>query len=221
MFKKNQFNKLNNKYISHAYTGMMGIFMNYCHKQLEKIEFPENISKVLEIGAGNVPHLKYLNHKFDEYHIIETSDFAINEYSNNPKIKIQKYDGKNIPYSNETFDRIIISHCLEHIPFPENFLFEMMDKLKKGGILSISLPADPGLLFRIGRLYLKLFSIKKKYQITKEEFDYMNATEHINSIFTLRSLIKFHFKGKIKEFYLPFKVKLIDLNLFYNVHIWK
>ena len=143
----------------------------------------------------------------------ETSDFAINEYSNNPKIKIQKYDGKNIPYSNETFDRIIISHCLEHIPFPENFLFEMMDKLKKGGILSISLPADPGLLFRIGRLYLKLFSIKKKYQITKEEFDYMNATEHINSIFTLRSLIKFHFKGKIKEFYLPFKVKLIDLNL--------
>ena len=101
MFKKKQFNKLNNKYISHAYTGMMGIFMNYCHKQLEKIEFPENISKVLEIGAGNVPHLKYLNHKFDEYHIIETSDFAINEYSNNPKIKIQKYDGKNIPYSNE------------------------------------------------------------------------------------------------------------------------
>jgi hypothetical protein len=28
----------------------------------------------------------------------------------------------------------------------------MMKKLKKGGILSISLPTDPGLLFRIGRL---------------------------------------------------------------------
>ena len=97
----------------------------------------------------------------------------------------------------------------------------MVSKLKQGGILSISLPADPGLLFRLGRLYLKLFSIKKNYQITKEEFDYMNATEHINSIFTLRSLIKFHFKGNIKEFYLPFKIKLIDLNLFYNVHIIK
>ena len=59
------------------------------------------------------------------------------------------------------------------------------------------------------------------YQITKEEFDYMNATEHINSIFALKSLIKFHYKNKIKEFYSPFKIKLIDLNLFYNVHITK
>jgi len=49
----------------------------------------------------------------------------------------------------------------------------------------------------------------------------MNATEHINSIFALKSLIKFHYKNKIKEFYLPFKIKLIDLNLFYNVHIIK
>ena len=58
-------------------------------------------------------------------------------------------------------------------------------------------------------------------QINKEEFDYMNATEHINSIFALKSIIKFHYKNKIKEFYLPFKIKLIDLNLFYNVHITK
>ena len=97
----------------------------------------------------------------------------------------------------------------------------MMSKLKKGGMLSISLPTDPGLLFRLGRLYLKLFSIKKKYKIDSEEFDYMNATEHINSIFALRSLIKYHFKGSIKEFYLPFRIKSIDLNLFYNVHIIK
>ena len=108
-------------------------------------------------------------------------------------------------YPNETFDRIIISHCLEHIPFPEKFLFEMMNKLKHGGVLSISLPADPGLL-RLGRLYLKIFSIKKNYQITKEEFDYMNATEHINSIFALKSIIQFHYKDKIKEFYLLMKL---------------
>ena len=78
MFQKNQLQKLDNKYNSHAYTGLMGIFMKYCHKQLEKIEFPENISKVLEIGAGSAPHINYVKHNFDEYHIIETSDFAIN-----------------------------------------------------------------------------------------------------------------------------------------------
>ena len=221
MFKKEKFNNLNIKYRSHAYTGLMGFFMNYCHRQLENIKFPKKIPMVLEIGAGDSPHIKYLKHDYDEYHIIETSDYALEKDEKNKKIIKSKYDGEKIPYPNETFDRIIISHCLEHIPFPEKFLFEMMDKLKNGGILSISLPTDPGLLFRVGRLYLKLFSIKKKYQITKEEFDYMNATEHVNSIFALKSLIKFHFKGKIKESYLPFKVKIIDLNLFYNVHIIK
>ncbi len=221
MFKKENFKKLDNKYKSHAYEGLMGFFMKICLKNLEKYNFPKNISKVLEIGAGDAPHIEYIKHSFDEYHILETSDYAVGQNFDNSKIKISKYDGKKIPYPNETFDRIIISHCLEHIPFPEKFLFEMMSKLKQGGILSISLPTDPGLLFRLGRLYLKFFSIKKNYQITKEEFDYMNATEHINSIFALKSIIKFHYKNKIKEFYLPFKIHLIDINLFYNVHITK
>ena len=42
MFQNNQLKKLDNKYNSHAYTGLMGIFMRYCHEQLEKIEFPKN-----------------------------------------------------------------------------------------------------------------------------------------------------------------------------------
>ena len=97
----------------------------------------------------------------------------------------------------------------------------MMSKLKKGGILSISLPTDPGLLFRLGRFYLKIFSIKKKYKISKEKFDYMNATEHVNSIFNLISIIRFNYRNSIKEYFYPFRIKIVDINLFYNVHIYK
>ena len=158
---------------------------------------------------------KQLNKLID---VVMVSDLSDSQHIEK-ELMLVKFTEDSFP--KETFERIIISHCLEHIPFPEKFLFEMMSKLKPGGILSISLPTDPGLLFRLGRLYLKIFSIKKNYQITKEEFDYMNATEHINSIFALKSLINFHYKNKIKEFYLPFKIKLIDLNLFYNVHITK
>ena len=221
MFKKEKFNNLNTSYKNHAYTGLMGFFMNYCHKQLEKIDLPEKMPIVLEIGAGDSPHIKYLKHDYDEYHIIETSDYALENYSENPKIIKKKYDGKLIPYPDEKFDRIIISHCLEHIPFPESFLIQMMNKLKKGGVLSISLPTDPGLLFRLGRGYLKLFSLKKNYKISKEEFDYMNATEHVNSIFGLYSIIKYNYGSSLKESFLPFGVRSFDLNLFYNVHIKK
>ena len=44
---------------------------------------------------------------------------------------------------------------------PEEFIFEAMSKLKKGGVLSIALPTDPGLLWRLGRLYSKFFNIIK------------------------------------------------------------
>jgi hypothetical protein len=49
----------------------------------------------------------------------------------------------------------------------------------------------------------------------------MNATEHVNSIFGLSSIIKYNYGDCLKEYYLPFKIKLFDLNLFYNVHITK
>ena len=78
-----------------------------------------------------------------------------------PKSFYQNYDGKKIPFENYFFDRIIISHCLEYIYYPEEFLEEVMSKLRQGGVLSISLPTDPGFLFRLGRLYMRFFSIKK------------------------------------------------------------
>tara|TARA_A100000164_G_scaffold340581_1_gene336620 strand:+ start:441 stop:1112 length:672 start_codon:yes stop_codon:yes gene_type:complete len=221
MFKKKIFNDLTSRYNNHSYSGLMGFFMNHCHKQLEKFEFPNKISKVLEIGAGNSPHYKFIKHDYEEYHIVDTSKVILENYKDNPKVIVKNYDGKNLPYENECFDRIIISHCLEHINDPEKFLFETMNKLKMGGILSISLPTDPGLLFRLGRLYLKIFSIKKSYKISKEQFDYMNATEHVNSIFGLYSIIKYNYGNNLKDFFLPFRIRSFDLNLFYNVHITK
>ena len=98
----------------------------------------------------------------------------------------------------------------------------MMTKLKKNGILSIALPTDPGLLWRFGRFFLKLFTVKKKLKISNLEYDYMIASEHINSIFNLISIIRYNYKNNIvSEKYIPFKVKMLDINLFYNVTLKK
>ena len=221
MFRKEKFKNLTSKYGQHLYTGIQGYLMNLCHKQLENFNFPKNISKVLEIGAGNKPHYEFLKHNYDEYHIAETSTEEIENFNRNSKVFVKSYDGKKLPYEDGYFDRIIISHCLEHIYYPEEFLQEMMSKLKVGGILSISLPTDPGLLFRLGRMYMKFFSIKKTYKISPREYDYMNATEHVNSIFNLYSIINHNYPNFAKETYLPFRIKSFDLNLFYNVHLIK
>ena len=223
MYKKEIFRDLDKKYNSHLYSGLLGYLKNYCHKKLEIFKKKNNYDKILEVGAGSAPHLKYLTHSYNEYHIAETSDYASDFFKQNlnNKIKFTKYDGKKLPYDNEYFDRIIISHCLEHILSPEEFIFEMMSKLKKGGVLSISLPTDPGVAWRLGRMFIRLFSIKKTYNISGEEYEYINATEHVNSIFNLISIIRYHFKGTIDERFYPFLIKSPDLNLFYNVQIYK
>ena len=221
MYKKDAFKKLDARYNTHLYTGLLGYAMRYSHRQLEKFNGMKKYSKVLEIGAGSAPHIDYLKHDYDEYFIAETSSSALEFYKGMKNIKAYSYDGVNLPFDDNFFDRIIISQCLEHVNEPEKFLFEMMSKLKKGGVLSISLPTDPGLLWRLGRLFIKYFIVNRTYNISKEEYEYINATEHINSIFTLINLIRYNFKNQIEEYCLPFRIKLLDVNLFYIVHITK
>lgn len=212
--------KLEERYLSEFYSGFSGFLFKHSHKDLEKKLPRSKFSKVLEIGSGPHPQIIYIKHEFDEYNVIETSDFAINQLKKFKNIKTYKYDGSNIPFDNNYFDRIIIAHTLEHIDDFENFVFQMMNKLKLNGLLSISLPTDPGLLWRIARFFKKkLFS--KKNKITSIEYDYIMANEHINSSFTIRDILRYHYHKTMKESYLPFRIKNLDINLFYNIQIIK
>ena len=60
MYKKDEFKKLDAKYSTHLYTGLLGFAMRYCHRQLENFNKKKKYSKVLEIGAGSVPPLRLL-----------------------------------------------------------------------------------------------------------------------------------------------------------------
>ena len=197
--------------------------MKFSLTKLESILPKENYNKVLEIGPGPHPHVQYINHDFKKYYILERKIIAINQYKklkyNN--IIIKTYKSSKIPFKNNFFDRIIMSHVLEHIISPEEFIFEVMSKLKKGGVLSIALPTDPGLFWRSGRMFSKVFSIKNTLKISPEKYDYINAKDHVNSIYCLYSIIKYLYRKKLIEQYLPFRIKFFDLNLFYNVHIIK
>ncbi len=229
MYKKKQFLKVSKKYSSYQDEGTVGAMMQLCHKKLDENNYIAKLNKnstILEIGAGTSPHIKYLMHDFKKYIFLENSKFAINflkkKFYNEKKINFKIYGGKIIPFKDQYFDRIIISHVLEHISNPELFLEEMMKKLKKNGILSIALPTDPGVLWRFGRFFLKLFQVKRKLNISNLEYDYMIASEHVNSIFNLFSIIRYKYKKNIvKEQYLPFKLRILDCNLFYNVTLKK
>ena len=190
--KKISLNKINKIYSAHLYKGLNGLLMRHCHSQLEKTLPYRDYKKILEIGAGSEPHYKYIKNKECDYIILEKNY----DKKTLKKFKHKIYKGKKIPFKNNTFDRIIISHTLEHIPEPEKFINEMMSKLKKGAILSISLPTDPGLLWRIGRLFNKIFTIKKEFKFSKIVKTFIQKFENVPTCLNF-----FHFCSKIISFW--------------------
>jgi SAM-dependent methyltransferase len=49
-------------------------------------------------------------------------------------------DALNLPFDDDTFDRIIISEVMEHIPDDKGVLAEMVRVLKPGGLLAVTVP---------------------------------------------------------------------------------
>ena len=211
----------NENYQEYLYSGILGFLFRYQHKKLTP-DYLRNKEKVLEIGPSFEPHIKFTKLNFKEYHCLEINDSPeLKKYyqENFPKVYLKNYDGKTIDFPDNTFDRIIISHTLEHIPEFENFIIEMLRVLKKGSVISVALPCDNGFLWRLGRYILKKTYHKKK-GISEIDYDYFMAKEHVNTIFQLLSVLKkkFFITG---ELFLPFGLKIIDLNLIHICHISK
>ena len=96
-----------------------------------------------------------------------------------------------------------------------------MNCLNDNGIFSIALPTDPGILWRVSRFFNGYIKAKSVYKISRAEYNYINATEHVNSVFNLASIIRYKYKKNVEEFYFPFRLNSLDFNFFYNVHITK
>ncbi len=218
MFKKKEFNKFRSTYNKHLYSGVIGKLMKKNHDLMEtNFKLFNDDSEVLEIGAGTYPHMTHLKHKYKNYHIsdIDDDDFLKEFYQKfDNKVIFKKTDGINLEYKEKTFDRIIISHCLEHINYPDIFLDKIINLLKEDGVLSVSLPTDPGLLWRTGRFFIKNIFQKKTHNMDKNDYEYINAIEHVNSIFNLIVILKKKLTP-LSEIHYPLVLPFPDLNLFY------
>ena len=104
-------------YHKNYYSGVSGKLMRQNHIILEQFDF-EAKDKILEIGGGFHPHVDFVKHDFREYHCIDlesAQDLKTFINKNHKNINFNYYDGKKIPFPDNHFERIIISHCLERI----------------------------------------------------------------------------------------------------------
>jgi phosphatidylethanolamine/phosphatidyl-N-methylethanolamine N-methyltransferase len=190
------------------------------HTLIEK-DFPSSVffKDVIEVGAGSGAHLRAVRHKFDNYVMCDASieilqTVQISEDLSG-KVETHQADAAALPYPDDSFDRLIATYVLEHLARPQEVLQEWARVVRPGGILSIVLPCDPSLLWRLGRF----FGPRKAGEKAGLPYDYYMAVEHINPIHNLEIIIDAIFPEKRVRWW-PFNFMPIhDVNLIYAANI--
>jgi glycosyltransferase involved in cell wall biosynthesis/predicted SAM-dependent methyltransferase len=102
-------------------------------------------ARVLDVGAGTAPYRALFSHC-----VYETHDFA--QYKNYQDGSEGSYAPLNyvsdvckIPVPDKSFDVILCTEVLEHVPYPIDALAEMCRIVKLGGTLFITAPLGSGL----------------------------------------------------------------------------
>jgi ubiquinone/menaquinone biosynthesis C-methylase UbiE len=194
--------------------------MRASHKLVEKpYDEKNNFDRVLEIGAGTGEHLSFVRHQFGEYILsdLDQSTLEVAEKklrgTHDGKLKFEAQIGSDLSYADNTFDRVIATHVLEHIYQPHLALKEWLRVLKNGGTLSILIPTDPGMAWRLGRH----LGPRRNAIAQGIAYDYVMAREHVNSCNNLIAILRHYFPGA-KEAWWPLPISSIDINLFFSFH---
>jgi ubiquinone/menaquinone biosynthesis C-methylase UbiE len=201
---------------------LAGSFLQRSHQLLEKsLPLGAVSGRILEVGAGTGHHLPYVKENFNQYVMTDGSDdmlkIASQKYAKqllDKSLVIEKQDATSLSYPDHSFDRLIATHVLEHLPNPVEVLKEWNRVVRPDGVISIVLPCDPGMLWRLGRC----LGPRRNAKRAGIAYDYLQAVEHINSIFNLVVLVRHHFES-VSEMWYPARIPAADINLFYVCHI--
>lgn len=198
-------------------TGIVGFIFKLTHKSLEIGLKKRTFDRVLEIGAGQGQHLTHVKHAWTEY--VETDIRLENLIAatalTRPVMNVHQEaaDAQDLhQFSDESFDRVIVSCVLAHLPNQERALEEWRRVTKPGGTISIYIPSEPGMLLRLSR---NLSTVPKAKRMGQDHLAF-HYREHVNHFPAMKMLVKYVFREdqvKIRTFPAPF--------LSWNFSLWK
>lgn len=202
-------------------SSMQAMVMRASHRLTEKrFQKHDHFFKVLEIGAGTGEHIGFVRHGFDQYFLsdldaktLEVAKGKLGGKFGN-KLLFETQSGEKLSYADNSFDRLIATHVLEHINQPHLAIKEWRRVVKNGGIISILIPTDPGIAWRFGRH----LGPRRNAIAQGIAYDYIMAREHVNSCSNLIALLRHYFPERTESWW-PFPIPSVDLNLFFVCHV--
>ena len=198
--------------------GIFSFLARYPHKVMES-PFKSNIEQsILEVGFGSGEHLPFVKDNYFRYVALDKSEKMLDRSLHGDQ-RLEKVigDAQMLPFPANTFDRVVATCLLAHLDNPEVALREWARVLKNHGIMTIYLPAEPGLALRTFRLF---FSRSKAESLGYKGYELFIARDHKRSLHNLLVIIREVFGTEaVKIVRRPFPFTGWYLNLFYVVHV--
>ena len=184
---------------------------SWCHLLTYK-SYPDPQS-ILELGAGNLNHVKY-EKKFQYYDVIEPKQFLINASDPIDRDKITNIysDIKELP-ENKIYEKIISIGVLEHIEELDYVLEKISYKLTPQGKFLVTIPAEGELLWWLVWRLTTGIAFWLKHRL---DYGVIMKYEHVNTASKVIRLLNKYFKiNFIKSF--PFNIRNFRLLIYISM----
>ena len=194
--------------------GKYGVYAKFNHEYVTK-NAPAEFESTLEIGCGDGEHLNFekLNEAQEKKYVAIDIRQNIVDAFKRKHSKIQCYVSDcqaRQNFENNSFDRILAIHVLEHLPNLPAAVDELYRLCnKERGVLSIVLPCEGSLAYTFARKISAERMFKKRY---KMPYDWYMKSEHINTIDEVLEELSRKFIIQKSTFF-PLKIKIREVNL--------
>jgi SAM-dependent methyltransferase len=170
--------------------------------------------RTLEIGAGTGTHLPY--EPTGEYAALESSEELAAQIPSRDGLTVVIGDcEERMPWEDNSFDRILAIHLLEHLYDLPAALDEVARLLRPAGVFSVVIPCEQGLLYSLGRRFTTKRIFEKRYHT---DYEWMIRQDHCNTAREVLAELAPRFKVRRRS-YFPLVVPTPDLNLMIGLEL--
>ncbi len=173
-------------------------------KMISKILKKQKVKKILDFGCNDGLLNKYLSKNIKYWGIDNNKSIKkeLKLFSKNIKITENK-----LPFQNDFFDCVVLSHVIAHIKNPYKLFVDLEKKLKKNGIIII---ISPNKFYKFFYSFLNIFNnynpdttIYKHYSSLEIKKKFLNDYEILNIFdYSLE-------KGEVKNFLINSRLLIV------------
>jgi SAM-dependent methyltransferase len=204
-----------NHYSAVSATADGSFFHTYMHRRMERrVDSTRSYDRVLEVGGNRGEHIPFVKHPFREYLLTDLHPpTLIPELAGDSRIRTEACDVADIPHPSASFDRVIATCLLHHVASPFKAAQEMRRVAAPGGLITILVPTDPGLAYRVGRA-LSSGRAARRRGLT-DRYRLLGALDHPNHFLSIKEQVLHVFRDdRLSIDWSPWRVPSMSLNAF-------